>query len=105
MWFKLIIQKKHLQWLAIIAFYILVNIRQDEILNERQLSAKCLENQAKKMIKKFEVLEVGVNVRVSIPDVDRARVSPRNLLAVIISIEDDMYKLGRYANFKIRKLI
>ncbi|XP_016659069.1 uncharacterized protein LOC107883478 isoform X2 [Acyrthosiphon pisum] len=67
----------------------LINIRQDEILNDRQLSAKCLENQAKKMIKKsnkkFEDLEVGVNVRVSIPDVDRARGSPRNVLAVIIS--------------------
>ncbi|CAI6373006.1 unnamed protein product [Macrosiphum euphorbiae] len=76
----------------------LINIRQDEILNERKLSAKCLENQAKKMIKKsnkkFEDLEVGVNVRVSIPDVDRARGSPRNVLAVIISIEDNMYKLG-----------
>jgi len=59
----------------------------------------------KKSNKKFEVLEVGVNVRVSIPDVDRDRGSPRNLLDVIISIEDDIYKLGRYANFKIRKLI
>jgi len=48
----------------------------------------------KKSNKKFEDLEVGVNVRVSIPDVDRARGSPRNVLAVIISVEDNMYKLG-----------
>ncbi|KAL5240195.1 hypothetical protein ACI65C_007605 [Semiaphis heraclei] len=86
-----------------------VNIRQDEILNKRQLSAKCLENQAKKMIeksnKKFEDLEVGVNVRVSIPDVDRARGSPRNVLAVIISIEDNMYKLGMQISKCISKSI
>jgi len=67
-------------------------------LNERQLSAKFLENQAKKLIKKsnkkFEELEVRVNVRVSILDVDRARSSPRNLLAVIVSVEDNMYKFG-----------
>ncbi|XP_008179037.1 uncharacterized protein LOC103308082 [Acyrthosiphon pisum] len=48
----------------------------------------------KKSNKKFEDLEVGVNVRVSIPDVDRARGLPRNVLAAIISIEDNMYKLG-----------
>jgi hypothetical protein len=67
-------------------------------LNERQLSVKCLENQAKKMLKKsnkkFEELEVGVNVRVSIPNIDRARVLPRRVLAVIIRVEDNMYKLG-----------
>jgi len=57
-----------------------------------------LDNEAQKLIKKsdkkFEGLEVEVNVRVSIPDVDQARGSPRNLLAVIISVEDNMYKLG-----------
>lgn len=46
--------------------------------------------------KKFSPLEVGTTVKVSIPDVDRARGSPRNLLAVITQIEDDLYKLGRY---------
>jgi len=42
---------------------------------------------------KFSKLDVGTTVRVPIPDVDRARGSPSNLLAVIISCEDDMYKL------------
>lgn len=46
--------------------------------------------------KKFSPLEVGTTVKVSIPDVDRARGSPRNLLAVITQVEDDLYKLGRY---------
>lgn len=43
--------------------------------------------------KKFEELEVGVNARVSIPDVDQAKGSPRNLLTVVISIGYNMYKL------------
>lgn len=46
--------------------------------------------------KKFSPLEVGTTVKVSIPDVDRVRGSPRNLLAVITQVEDDLYKLGRY---------
>jgi len=42
---------------------------------------------------KCSKLKVGTTVRVPIPDVDRARGSPRNLLAVIILCENDMYKL------------
>jgi len=46
--------------------------------------------------KKFTPLEVGITVKISIPDVDRARGSPRNLLVVITQVEDDLYKLGTY---------
>jgi exosome complex RNA-binding protein Rrp4 len=46
--------------------------------------------------KKFGSLKVGIIVKVPIPDVDRARGSPRNLLAVITQVEDDLYKLGTY---------
>lgn len=46
--------------------------------------------------KKFSPLEVGTTVKVSIPDVDRARESPRNPLAVITQVGDDLYKLGIY---------
>eukprot|EP00102_Acyrthosiphon_pisum_P010519 XP_008178858.1 PREDICTED: uncharacterized protein LOC103308024 [Acyrthosiphon pisum] len=57
--------------------------RHEQIQNERHKS-KCLKKQAKKIMtisnKKFTPLEVGTTVKVSIPDVDRARGSPRNLL-------------------------
>jgi len=36
---------------------------------------------------------VGTTVRVPVPDVDRPRGSPQNLLSIIILCEDDMYKL------------
>ncbi|XP_029348361.1 SCAN domain-containing protein 3-like [Acyrthosiphon pisum] len=72
--------------------------RHEQIQNERHKSSECLKKQAKKMMtisnKKFSPLEVGTTVKVSIPDVDRARGSPRNLLAVITQVEDDLYKLG-----------
>ncbi|CAI6370936.1 unnamed protein product [Macrosiphum euphorbiae] len=72
--------------------------RHEQIQNERHKSSECLKKQAKKMMtisnKKFTPLEVGTTVKVSIPDVDRARGSPRNLLAVITQVEDDLYKLG-----------
>ncbi|XP_029345812.1 uncharacterized protein LOC107884502 [Acyrthosiphon pisum] len=42
---------------------------------------------------KLTELQVGTTVRVPIPDVDRARGSPLNLLAVIVVYEADMYKL------------
>lgn len=43
--------------------------------------------------KKYQELEVGTAVRISIPDVDRARGSPRNLLAVIANVDNGFYKL------------
>jgi len=58
---------------------------------------KCLEKQAKKMIKtsnrKLKSINVGTTVRIPIPDVDKARGSPRNLLAVVTDIQDGLYKL------------
>lgn len=45
---------------------------------------------------RFDPLEIGSTVRVSIPDVDRARGAPRNLLAVVLHVENDLYKLGEY---------
>jgi len=57
----------------------------------------CHEKQATKMLKlineKFWKLEVGITVRVPTPDVDRARGSSHALLVVIISYENDIYKL------------
>jgi len=62
-----------------------------------------LQKQAEKMLKssssRFDPLEIGSTVRVSIPVVPvvhRARGAPRNLLAVVLDVENDLYKLGEY---------
>ncbi|XP_025190879.1 uncharacterized protein LOC112591321, partial [Melanaphis sacchari] len=75
----------------------LVNQQQENILSAREESAKCLEKQAYKMIKtsnrKLKSINVGTTVRIPIPDVNRARGSPQNLLAVVTKVQDDLYKL------------
>jgi len=42
---------------------------------------------------KYSEIEVGTSVRISIPDVDRARGSPRNVLVVVTEVKDNLYKL------------
>lgn len=75
----------------------LLDERRDRILTTRKRCREALEVQAKKMIKLSNVrippVAVGATVRVPIPDVDRARGSPRNVLAAVISVENDFYKL------------
>jgi len=52
--------------------------------------------------RKYDELSVGTTVRLSIPDVDRARGSPRNVLAVVTEVKDDLYKLcKKYTSFFI----
>lgn len=64
--------------------------RQENIVNERKRSRESLDKQAAKMLKlsnqKFSEVQVGTTVRVPIPDVDRARGSPRNVLAVMSDV-------------------
>lgn len=59
-----------------------------------------MQKQAEKMLKssssRFYPLEIGSTVRISIPDVDRAREAPRNLLAVVLDVENYLYKLSEY---------
>lgn len=43
--------------------------------------------------RKYDKLSVGTTVRLSIPDVDHARGSPRNVLAFITEVKEDLYKL------------
>jgi len=50
--------------------------------------------------KKYQELEVGTTVRISIPDVDRARGSPCNLLAVIANVDNGFYKLCKKNKIK-----
>jgi len=85
-------------------YFVLVDQCQNQITNERDKAVKCLEKQANKMMtlsnKKFQQLEVDTTVRVPILDVDRARGSPRNILAVIVSI-DNYYELCKSNKFTI----
>lgn len=57
-----------------------------------------LEDQAERMLiasrQRFEDAKVGQNVVIRIPDVDRGRADPRNVMAVVMSIENGFYKLG-----------
>ncbi|KAL4127470.1 hypothetical protein QTP88_011641 [Uroleucon formosanum] len=75
----------------------IVNQQQENILSAREESVKCLEKQSKKMIKtsnrKLKCINVGTTVRIPIPDVDKARGSPRNVLAVVTDVQDGFYKL------------
>lgn len=43
---------------------------------------------------KIDVLVIGTTERIPISDVDRARGSPRNLLVVIVEVENDLHYLG-----------
>ena len=70
---------------------------QENIMGTRKPVRECLEKQARKMLKlstaMLQPVEIGTTVRVSIPDVDRARGAPGNILAVVTHIENDLYRL------------
>ena len=58
-----------------------------------------LEEQAKKMkatsSKKFQISTLGQNVRIKIPDIDRAKMDPRSIIAVITDFRDEgFYELA-----------
>ncbi|KAL4719361.1 hypothetical protein ACJJTC_002291 [Scirpophaga incertulas] len=69
-------------------------------IEEARVGARqSLEKQAEKMIKasnaKFPAIEIGQRVRIKVPDVDRAKADGRNIIAVVISNENEnLYKLG-----------
>ena len=45
--------------------------------------------------KQFPPAQIGDTVRIQVPDVDRGRTDSRNVLAVVVGIEDsDFYKLA-----------
>ncbi|KAF0748419.1 zinc finger MYM-type protein 1-like, partial [Aphis craccivora] len=44
---------------------------------------------------KFQPAKVGETVRIRVPDVDRSKMDPQNILAVVLDIVDnDFYKLA-----------
>jgi hypothetical protein len=63
------------------------------IISHRLGATTSIKRQAEEMLvksnKKFKSCRPGQNVLVNIPDVDRSRVSPRNVLAVIITVNDN----------------
>jgi len=70
----------------------------------REVGREGLEEQAKKMkassSKKFQKPTLGQNVRIKIPDIDRAKMDPRSVIAVITNIKDEEFyelatKLGK----------
>ena len=54
-----------------------------------------LEEQAKKMkstsSKKLQKPTLGQNVRIKIPDIDRAKMDPRSIIAAITDIKDEKF--------------
>ena len=64
----------------------------------REAAREGLEEQAKKMkatsSKRFQKPTVRQNVRIKIPDIDRAKTDPRSIIAVITDIKDkEFYEL------------
>lgn len=73
--------------------------RGKRILNQRDESHKMMKIQATKMLcesnKRYAPLEIGTNVLIRVPDVDRGRLTPRNVLAIVSEINNDgLYKLS-----------
>jgi hypothetical protein len=61
----------------------------------RQAAREGLEEQAKKTkatsSKKFQKPTLGQNVRIKVPDIDRAKMDPRSIIAVITDIKDEEF--------------
>lgn len=72
--------------------------RKSAIETTRENSVTALKSQAAKMLKnterKLTPVSVGDNVLVNIPDVDRGRLAPRNVMAVVMNKSDDLFTLG-----------
>lgn len=78
----------------------MICVRQGKISEAREASSASQKRQADEMLqrsnKKFAPVSVGQNVLVRIPDVDRGRAAPRNVMAVVMEWKEDsnLYKLG-----------
>ncbi|KAK3097449.1 hypothetical protein FSP39_009713, partial [Pinctada imbricata] len=70
----------------------------DSIRRERHHSGEAMANQAKKMVMRsnrvLRPIDVGDSVLVPIPNVDRGRGDTRNLLCLVMEINDGQHKLG-----------
>lgn len=73
--------------------------KENNIIEERNLARNKQQKQANRMIsmtaKRFKTGEIGENVSVPVPDVDRGRGEFRNVLGVITEVDNDgMYAIG-----------
>ena len=73
--------------------------RNDQIHTERKRAREAQEQQADKMLKKSKRVmteaNVGDNVTVAIPNVDRGRTDPTNLIGIIIKKDsNEMYQIA-----------
>lgn len=75
---------------------------------ERKGCKRGLEKQADKMLaqsqQKFPPANIGDNVLVNIPEVDRGRLAPRNVLAIIIDKTDQGFYILGTKNGKLKRL-
>ncbi|KAJ4445039.1 hypothetical protein ANN_06838 [Periplaneta americana] len=76
--------------------------RVEKVKRFREAAKEGLEMQAKKMkaaiCNKIPKLSVGQNVRIKVPDEDRAKIDAKSIIAVVINIQDDeFYQLGTKA--------
>ena len=64
--------------------------REEAATQQRHQARGCQQHQAQRMLRRAgdaaKELEVGTNVRVGIPDVDRARNQQRNLIGVVMEV-------------------
>lgn len=80
-------------------FKCLICCRKKSIIENRFEAKEGLLQQAKKMKLNSDKLlpsaKIGDTVRLPVPDVDRGRADARNVLGVVVTVEDDMYyKIG-----------
>ncbi|KAK3922746.1 SCAN domain-containing protein 3 [Frankliniella fusca] len=73
--------------------------RAASIAGERSAASSSLKKQAEKMLKtsrqRFPPAAVGDTVIIPVPDVDRGRGDPRNVICVVVEVtEDNLYRLG-----------
>ncbi|CAF3516224.1 unnamed protein product [Rotaria socialis] len=68
------------------------DIRETARQGQKRQADEFLRNTAKRH--KLADLNVGDNVLIPVPDVDRGPTDARNVLAVVMEIKDDKYKLG-----------
>jgi len=74
-------------------------VRKNRIIFEREGAKSGQEQQAQKMVSLFNsrlpAVDIGTNVVVRVPDLDRRRLAPRNVLAVVVDVNSsELYLLG-----------
>lgn len=72
--------------------------RKNKISEARTACKISLKRQAEEMLnksnKKFPPVNIGQTVLVKIPEVDRGRTAPRNVMGVVMNVTDNLYQLG-----------